>query len=140
MCDLLIKGQPWFIGEAKNWVNNLNSAELYKIIMKRWVKRSWKFGLIVTNGIIRSMFGTRKQENCDVREYIEKSKINVVKVNCQSGEAQYLLQDLLFGEDAKRLLVILFNLEFDSTDEGNYDELTPEETLEISSDIEEVGG
>jgi hypothetical protein len=137
MCDLLIKGKPWFIGEAKNWMNNLNSAELYKIIMKRWVKRRWKFGLIMTNGIIRTMFGTRKKEHLEVIRYIQNGKINVVKVNCQSGEAQYLLQDRVFGEDAKRLLVILYHWESDSTDEGNY-EITLEESRDISLDFKEM--
>ena len=137
MCDLLIRGQRWFIGEAKNWEKDFNSAELYKIIMKRWTKRHWIFGLIVTNGIIKSMFGTERSENNEVRDYIMKKKINVVKVNCQSGEAQYLfLEDLIFGKDSERLLVILFNLEFDSEDEGDY-EITEEEKLEINSDVED---
>jgi hypothetical protein len=78
MCDLLIKGKPWFIGEPKNWMNNLNSAELYKIIIKRWVKRRWKFELIVTNGIIRSMFGTSKKEHLEALRFIQNGKIYVV--------------------------------------------------------------
>jgi hypothetical protein len=137
MCDLLIKRKPWFIGKAKNWMNNLNSAELYKIIMKRWIKRRWKFGLIVTNRILRSMFGTRKKEDLEVLRYIQNGKINVLKVHCRSGEAQYLLQDRVFGEDAKRLLVILYNWESDSTDGGNY-EITPEESRDISLDFGKV--
>ena len=66
-----------------------------------------------------------------------KKKINVVKVNCQSGEARYLfLEDLIFGKDSERLLVILFNWESDSEDEGDY-EMTEEEKLEINSDVED---
>jgi hypothetical protein len=46
------------------------------------------------------------------------------------------LEDLIFEEDSERLLMILFNLEFDSEDEGDC-EMTEEETLEINSDIED---
>jgi hypothetical protein len=43
----------------------------------------------------------------------------------------------VFGEDAKRLLVILYNLESDSTDERNY-EITLEESRDITLDFEEM--
>jgi hypothetical protein len=137
MCDLLIKRHCWFIGEAKNWSKNLDSAELYKIIMKRWVKRRWQFGLIVTNGVIKSMFGTNNANNLEVRNYLAKKQVNIVKVNCRTGEAQYLFPDLRFGQDAKRLLVILFHCESDADDKGTY-ELTAEEERDIRSDWEEM--
>jgi hypothetical protein len=43
----------------------------------------------------------------------------------------------VFGENAKRLLVILYNLESDSADERNY-EITLEESRDITLDFEEM--